>query len=165
MDISLYEKALRFSWASREFALLHLIENSTDFGEPPSAQGKLWYARCTLTLTLSHAAREHICPVAIPVVIFLTPLSSNSEIKRIDRPTFLLLAPYWRERSSQHLPFCSTRGFRPHWAGLRTPALSFDRCKVPYFIIFLENYCDQIFRINLEVALVKVINVGNHQLM
>ena len=67
----------------------------------------------------------------IPVVIFLTPLSSNSEIKRIDRPTFLLLAPYWRERSSQHLPFCSTWGFRPHWAGLRTPALSFDRCTAP----------------------------------
>jgi len=32
--------------------------------------------------------------VNITVVIFLTPLSSNSEIKRIDRPTFLLLAPY-----------------------------------------------------------------------
>ena len=30
----------------------------------------------------------------IPVVIFLTPLSLNSKIKRIDRPTFLLLAPY-----------------------------------------------------------------------
>ena len=30
----------------------------------------------------------------ILVVTFLTPLSSNSEIKRIDRPTFLLLAPY-----------------------------------------------------------------------
>ena len=30
----------------------------------------------------------------IPVVIFLTPLSSNFEIKRIDRPTFLLFAPY-----------------------------------------------------------------------
>ena len=69
--------------------------------------------------------------LVIPVVTFLTPLSSNSEIKRIDRPTFLLLAPYWRERSSQLFPFWSTWGFRPHWAGLRTPALSFDRCTAP----------------------------------
>ena len=29
----------------------------------------------------------------LPVVIFLTPLSSNFEIKRIGRPTFLLFAP------------------------------------------------------------------------
>ena len=37
----------------------------------------------------------------------------------------------WRERSSQLFPFWSTWGFRPHWAGLRTPALSFDRCTAP----------------------------------
>ena len=29
------------------------------------------------------------------------------------------------------MPFCSTRGFRPHRARLGTPALPFDRCTAP----------------------------------
>ncbi len=35
----------------------------------------------------------------------LIPLSSNSEIKRIDRLTFILFAPYWNDKSRQLLSF------------------------------------------------------------
>ncbi len=51
--------------------------------------------------------------------------------KRIDRPRFRGPYSYWKSGSSRHLPFCSTGGFCPPWAGLRTPALSFDRCTAP----------------------------------
>ena len=53
------------------------------------------------------------------------------KVKRIDRPCFRSPYSYWKSGSSQHLPFCSTRGFCPLWAGLGTPALSFDRCTAP----------------------------------
>jgi len=55
----------------------------------------------------------------------------ESKVKRIERPRFHGLYSYWKSGSSQLLPFCSTRGFCPRWAGLRTPALSFDRCTAP----------------------------------
>jgi len=51
--------------------------------------------------------------------------------KRIDRPRFRGPYSYWKSGSSRHLPFCSTGGFCPPWASLRTPALSFDRCTAP----------------------------------
>ena len=51
--------------------------------------------------------------------------------KRIDRPRFHGLYSYWKSKSSELLPFCSTRGFRPRWAHLRTPALRFYRCTAP----------------------------------
>ncbi len=51
--------------------------------------------------------------------------------KRIEKPRFHGLYSYWKCRSSQHLSFCSMRGFCPRWADLRTPALFFDRCTAP----------------------------------
>ena len=54
-----------------------------------------------------------------------------AKIKRIDRPGFHRPHSYWEFGSSQHRPLCSTRDFRSRWAGLGTPALSFDRCTAP----------------------------------
>jgi len=54
-----------------------------------------------------------------------------SKVKRIDRPGFHRSYSYWKSESSQHRPLCSTRDFCSRWAGLRTPALSFDRCTAP----------------------------------
>jgi len=54
-----------------------------------------------------------------------------STSKRIDRPRFHGPYSYWKSESSELLPFCSTRGFRPRRAHLRTPALPFDRCTAP----------------------------------
>jgi len=51
--------------------------------------------------------------------------------RRIDRPHFRGPSSYWKAGAGQLLPFCSTRGFCPRWAGLRTPALRFDRCTAP----------------------------------
>ena len=51
--------------------------------------------------------------------------------KRIDRPRFHGPYSYWKSGSSELLPFCSTRGFRPRRARLGTPALPFDRCTAP----------------------------------
>ena len=52
-------------------------------------------------------------------------------VVRIDRPRFRGLYSYWKSKSSELLPFCSTRGFCPRWAHLGTPALPFDRCTAP----------------------------------
>ena len=51
--------------------------------------------------------------------------------ERIDGPRFRGPFSYWKSRSSELLPFCSTRGFRPRWARLGTPALPFDRRTAP----------------------------------
>ena len=51
--------------------------------------------------------------------------------KRIEGPRFRGMYSYWKSISSKLLPFYSTRGFCPHWAHLRTPALPFDRCTAP----------------------------------
>jgi hypothetical protein len=51
--------------------------------------------------------------------------------KRIEKPRFHGLYSYWKSRSSQHLSFCSMRGFCPRWADLRTPSLFFERCTAP----------------------------------
>jgi len=67
----------------------------------------------------------------IPVVTFLTPLTLNSKSERIDRPSFPSLYSYWKSKSSQLLPFCSTWDFCSHWADLRTPVLLFNRCAAP----------------------------------
>ena len=69
--------------------------------------------------------------VLIPVVTFLTPLTLNSRFERIDRPSFPSLYLYWKSKSSQLLPFCSTWDFCSHWADLRTPVLLFNRCAAP----------------------------------
>ena len=53
------------------------------------------------------------------------------KVKRIDRPGFHRPYSYWESGSSQLRPLCSTRDFRSRWAGLGTPALSFDRCTAP----------------------------------
>ena len=55
-------------------------------------------------------------------------LLETPKFQRIDGPRFRGLYSYWKSKSSELLPFCSTRGFRPRWARLRTPALLSDRC-------------------------------------
>ena len=49
----------------------------------------------------------------------------------IDRPLFPGLYSYWKSKSKKLLPFCSTWDFCSHWAPLRTPVLSFNRCAAP----------------------------------
>ena len=41
-----------------------------------------------------------------------------------------------KSKSSELLAFCSTWDFCSHWARLRTPALSFDRCAAPLSLCF-----------------------------
>ena len=45
--------------------------------------------------------------------------------------SFHSLYSYWKSKSNELLPFCSTWDFCSHWAHLRTPALSFSRCAAP----------------------------------
>ena len=54
-----------------------------------------------------------------------------SQKERIDRPLFLSAYSYWKSASSKLFPFWSTWDFCSHWAYLRTPALSFNRCAAP----------------------------------
>ena len=96
-----------------------------------------WYPlhHSILSIYLMFLVKVHSCPTSL-IYLYQTRLPRHLSLQipkteRIDRPRFLGLYSYWKSKSSQLLPFCSTWDFCSHWADLRTPVLSFNRCAAP----------------------------------
>lgn len=66
----------------------------------------------------------------IAVVTFLMPPAYNPESQQ-DLEAPLSCSRLILKIKIEFLPFCSTGGFCPPWAHLRTPVLHFGRCTVP----------------------------------